>query len=249
MKKSNPIISIKNLAKSYDDQTHVLKNISFDINKGDVISVIGPSGAGKSTMLRCINQLEIPSKGTIEFHGENIDTLNINTYRSHVGMVFQSFNLFNNRSVLGNCVLPQRTVLKRSKKEAEKIAIENLNLVGMGKRMHFRTNNISGGEKQRVAIARALCMNPEVLLFDEPTSALDPEMTSSVLEVIKTLVKSGMTMVVVTHEMQFAKAVANKLIFMEHGYLLANDTPENVFNSCKDERVNTFLHQEYNIDN
>jgi len=249
MKELTPIISVKNLAKSFDNHTHVLKNISFDIHKGDVISVIGPSGSGKSTMLRCINQLETPSKGTIEFHGDSIERLNINKYRSHVGMVFQSFNLFNNKSVLGNCVLPQRTVLKRSRKEAEEIAIKNLNLVGMGKRINFRTNNISGGEKQRVAIARALCMNPEVLLFDEPTSALDPEMTSSVLEVIKKLAKSGMTMVVVTHEMQFAKAVANKLIFMEDGYLLANDTPENVFNSCEDDRVNTFLHQEYNIDN
>ncbi len=241
-----PIIKVENIAKSFDGNTKVLKDISFDIHKGDVIAILGPSGSGKSTLLRCINQLEVPTKGDICFHEQNIKDLNLNSYRSHVGMVFQSFNLFNNKSVIENCILPQRTVLKRNKKDALEIAQKNLELVGMSDRIYYKPSNISGGQKQRVAIARALCMNPEVLLFDEPTSALDPEMTSSVLEVMKKLASKGMTMAVVTHEMQFAKAVANKLIFMDNGYILANDTPEKVFNSCADQRVNNFLHQEYN---
>ncbi|MDD4532046.1 MAG: amino acid ABC transporter ATP-binding protein [Bacilli bacterium] len=245
MPSNNSIIKVENLAKSFDGATEVLKDISFEIFKGDVIAIIGPSGSGKSTLLRCINQLEMPTKGTISFHGKNINQLNLNNYRSHVGMVFQSFNLFNNKSVLDNCVLPQRTVLKRKKKEAITIAQQNLSLVGMSDRMYYKPENISGGQKQRVAIARALCMKPEVLLFDEPTSALDPEMTASVLDVMKKLANQGMTMAVVTHEMQFARAVANKLIFMDGGYILAADTPEKVFTACKDERVNNFLHQKY----
>jgi len=245
-KKNEPIIKVENLAKSFDGTTEILKDLSFEIQKRDVIAIIGPSGSGKSTLLRCINQLESATRGDIYFHGKNIRDLSINKYRSHVGMVFQSFNLFNNKSVLENCVLPQRAVLKTKKKEAVEIAERNLELVGMSDRIHYKPSSISGGQKQRVAIARALCMNPEVLLFDEPTSALDPEMTSSVLDVMKKLASQGMTMVVVTHEMQFAKAVANKLIFMADGYILANDRPDIVFNSCKDERVNTFLHQKYN---
>lgn len=244
--KSKPIVKVENLAKSFDGNSEILKDISFEIKKKDVIAIIGPSGSGKSTLLRCINQLESSTKGNIYFHGKNIREININKYRSRVGMVFQSFNLFNNKSVLDNCVLPQRAVLKTKKSEAIKIAKKNLELVGMSDRIYFKPNSISGGQKQRVAIARALCMNPEVLLFDEPTSALDPEMTSSVLDVMNKLALGGMTMVVVTHEMQFAKAVANKLIFMDNGYILANDTPDEVFNSCKDKRVNSFLHQEYN---
>jgi putative lysine transport system ATP-binding protein len=238
------IISVKKLAKNFEN-TVVLRDISFDVNKGDVIAVLGPSGSGKSTMLRCLNLLETPTSGDIYFHNTNIKDLDVNRYRSKVVMVFQSFNLFNNKTVIGNCILPQKKVLKKSLEAAKHTAIEKLNMVGMGDRLDYRVDSISGGQKQRVGIARALCMNPDIILFDEPTSALDPEMTSEVLKVIRNLADKGMTMVVVTHEMAFAKAVANKVIFMENGYILAHGNPKTIFEECHDERINNFIHQDY----
>lgn len=302
------ILSISNLAKYFKDNK-ILRDISLDVYKGDVISVIGPSGSGKSTFLRCINELDEATKGKIIFHDylvgeyylyylekiknerkkffktkkeirfnkkltkdekkETLKTLKVNYqnkisdlknnittikkniknakkididhYRSKVNMVFQQFNLFNNYNVLDNCIIPQVKILKRSKEEARQIAIKNLELVGMKDRINYKISEISGGQKQRVAIARALSMDPEIILFDEPTSALDPEMVDEVLSVMKTLADKGMTMIVVTHEMNFAKNVSNKVIFMDSGYIVEEGDPHQILENPQTKRLKEFL--------
>lgn len=302
------ILSISNLAKYFKDNK-ILCDISLDVYKGDVISVIGPSGSGKSTFLRCINELDEATKGKIMFHDylvgeyylyyieEIIDTrkqffkakkevlinkalkkdekiqslkslkneykikvnelknkinaiknniktakkLDLALYRSKVNMVFQQFNLFNNYNVLDNCIIPQVKILKRKKEEARAIAIKNLELVGMKDRVNYKISEISGGQKQRVAIARALSMDPEIILFDEPTSALDPEMVDEVLSVMKTLADKGMTMIVVTHEMNFAKNVSNKVIFMDSGYIVEEGDPQQILENPQTKRLREFL--------
>ncbi|MCF0245684.1 MAG: amino acid ABC transporter ATP-binding protein [Ileibacterium sp.] len=236
------MIKVDHLQKHFGD-LKVLNDIDFSVNKGEVISIIGSSGSGKSTLLRCINLLEIPDGGSISFHGKDImdRSQSLTDYRSKVGMVFQSFNLFNNKNVLDNCIIGQRKVLKRNKDEAKAIAQENLKKVGMSAFEHADSTKLSGGQKQRVAIARALSMNPEVLLFDEPTSALDPEMVGEVLEVMKDLAAQGLTMVVVTHEMQFAKDVSDRVIFMDKGVIAEEGTPEEIFENPKNPRTQQFL--------
>ena len=236
------LLEIKDLHKSFDN-LQVLDGIDLTVNKGDVISIIGSSGSGKSTFIRCLNLLETPTSGGILYNGESIlgKSFNVNSYRTKVGMVFQSFNLFNNMDVLHNCMLGQTTVLKRSKEEAERISMEYLNKVGMGMFAHAKVTSLSGGQKQRVAIARALCMNPEILLFDEPTSALDPEMVGEVLNVISELSKEKMTMIIVTHEMQFAYDVSSKVIFLDKGKILEQGTPREVFDETKNQRTKEFL--------
>ena len=302
------VIKVVNLAKYFGD-AKVLKDINLTVNKGDVISIIGPSGSGKSTFLRCINQLEVPTRGQVWFYDNligdfysgytrrifnaklkakeqikllkkdknlskiekeartaeilnerdekisaaqekieeskntiaNNKTMNINEYRSFVNMVFQQFNLFNNLNVLDNCILAQTNVLKRKKEEAKKIALEKLALVGMVDWQNYRVSALSGGQKQRVAIARALCMNPEVILFDEPTSALDPEMVDEVLQVMKELAENGITMIVVTHEMNFAKNVSNKVVFMDGGYIVEEGSPNEIFENPQSDRLKEFL--------
>ena len=230
------------MQKSYGNH-QVLKDISFDINKGEIVTIIGPSGGGKSTTLRCINLLEEPTGGEIDFHGENIlaPGYNRNTFRSKVGMVFQQFDLFENKNVLENCMIGQELVLKRSKDEARKIAMENLKKVGMDPFIKAKPQQLSGGQQQRVAIARAISMNPEVLLFDEPTSALDPEMIEDVLEVMRYVAEQGITMVVVTHEMGFAREVSNRLIFFDNGHILEDRKPEEFFAHPDTERARQFL--------
>ena len=235
------LIEIKNVKKSFEGNK-VLSDISFEVNKGDVVCLIGASGSGKSTMLRCINLLEDIDDGQIIVLGQDINKISdINAYRQRVGMVFQQFNLFNNMNVLDNCTLAQIKVLKKDKKEAEKIAIENLEKVGLKDFVYAYPATLSGGQKQRVAIARALCMNPEIMLFDEPTSALDPEMVGEVLNVIKDLANEDMTMVVVTHEMGFAKDVADKVVFMDEGIILEEGSPDKIFNNPENERTKQFL--------
>lgn len=236
------VLKIENLKKSFGDN-EILKGISFEVDRGDVISVIGPSGSGKSTMLRCINLLEEPTDGAILFNGQNIAEkgVKLTEYRSKVTMVFQSFNLFNNMNVLNNCVKPQVTVLNRNKAEATKIALNYLEKVGMSAYRDARPAQLSGGQKQRVAIARALSMNPDVILFDEPTSALDPEMVGEVLSVMRDLADSGLTMIVVTHEMSFARDVSNKVIFMDGGVVVEEGNPKEIFNSPKEKRTREFL--------
>jgi len=280
------LLEVIHIAKSFGE-TEVLKDISFNVNKGDVISIIGPSGSGKSTLLRCINRLSHPTKGCILYKGKRIDNsrtklyqrervrhrnalhlcnngeeiakekelhlkyrqsikaetegVNINIARAKIGMVFQSFNLFNNMDVLKNCTIAQRKVLKIDKETAEKVAMENLAKVGMADRAHAKISELSGGQKQRIAIARSLCMNPDVLLFDEPTSALDPEMVGEVLDVMQKLAKDGMTMIVVTHEMNFAKNVSNKVILIEGGYVIEEGSSDQLFNHPKEERTEAFL--------
>lgn len=236
------IIEINRLKKAFGENS-VLKDISFSVEKGDVISIIGPSGSGKSTLLRCVNFLETPSGGEILFHGKAVDDkeLKLTDYRARVGMVFQSFNLFDNMTVLKNCTAGQKIVLKRSEEEAKKIALENLSKVGMSAYVNARPKQLSGGQKQRVAIARALCMNPEVILFDEPTSALDPEMVDEVLAVMKSLAESGITMIIVTHEMAFARDVSNKVIFMDGGVIEEQGSPSEIFTSPKSPRTKEFL--------
>lgn len=286
MKNKEPLLRIENVAK-YFGETKVLKDISLDVYKGDVISIIGPSGSGKSTFLRCINRLEHLTSGSIYYknkridnstskliHRENINyrhlikTLKTNDekaiakkshletidkikketkgiksdqIRSKIGMVFQSFNLFNNMNVLKNCTIAQTKVLKRKKNEATEIALANLEKVGMKDRAFSKVNELSGGQKQRIAIARSLCMDPDIILFDEPTSALDPQMVGEVLETMQLLAKTGMTMIVVTHEMNFAKTVSNKVMFMDQGYVVEYGDSDKIFDNPKDERTKKFL--------
>ncbi|WP_340701012.1 amino acid ABC transporter ATP-binding protein [Brevibacillus borstelensis] len=236
------IIEIKHVNK-YFGSHEVLKDIDFSVKKGEVVTIIGSSGSGKSTLLRCINLLEKPSGGEILYKGENIldEKHDIFTYRRKLGMVFQQFNLFNNHNVLSNCVVGQVKVLKRSKDEAEKVAMKYLKIVGMDKYVNARPNQLSGGQKQRVAIARALSMEPDVMLFDEPTSALDPEMVGEVLKVMKQLAESGLTMLIVTHEMEFAKEVSDRVVFMDKGVIAEEGSPEQIFNHPTQERTREFL--------
>ena len=224
------MIKIKNLEKTYGD-LKVLKGISTDIKEGEVISIIGPSGSGKSTFLRCINRLEEPTNGEIDIEGENIVSpkVDINKIREKVGMVFQHFNLFPHKTVLENITIGPIKLKKTSQEEAEKIAISLLDKVGLADKKDVYPNKLSGGQKQRVAIARALAMNPKIILFDEPTSALDPEMIGEVLEVMKDLAREGMTMIVVTHEMGFARTVANRVFFMDQGTILEDGSQKEIF--------------------
>ena len=236
------ILRLEHLEKTFG--THqVLRDISFSVNKGDVISIIGSSGSGKSTMLRCVNLLEEPTGGKIIFEGKDISgkELNLSQYRARVGMVFQQFNLFNNMNALENCVCPQLTVLPRKREEAEKIARDYLERVGMSAYCNARPAQLSGGQKQRVAIARTLSMNPDIILFDEPTSALDPEMVGEVLDVMQRLAKEGFTMLVVTHEMAFARDVSSRVIFMDGGVILEDAAPEEIFNNPRQPRTREFL--------
>ena len=238
----NAVIKVENLVKSFGDH-EVLKKIDFEITKGEVVCIIGSSGSGKSTLLRCINHLETPTSGEILFHDVPIKNTQkeLAAYRAKVGMVFQSFNLFNNMTVLGNCMFGTRRILHLSKEEAKKRAIKHLRQVGMAPYINAKPAQLSGGQKQRVAIVRALCMNPEVMLFDEPTSALDPEMVGEVLDVMKQLAKEGMTMVVVTHEMGFAKEVADRVIFMDEGQIMETGTPDEIFDNPQNPRTQSFL--------
>lgn len=240
---NNVILEIKNLKKSYG-QNQVLKGISISVEQGQVISIIGSSGSGKSTFLRSINLLETPTEGTILYHNQDVlaKDYNLTSYREKLGMVFQSFNLFNNLNVLENAIVAQTTVLKRDRAEAEKIAKENLNKVGMTEQFWAaKPHQLSGGQKQRVAIARALSVNPEVILFDEPTSALDPEMVGEVLKTMKDLAKSGLTMIIVTHEMEFARDVSDRVIFMDKGVIAEEGTPQQIFENPQEERTREFL--------
>ena len=236
------ILEIKHLSKAFGSH-QVLCDIDFTVEKGDVTSIIGASGSGKSTLMRCINLLETPSSGEILYHGTNVADRKVKAheYRSHVGMVFQSFNLFNNMTVLENCMVGQIQVLKRSKEEAKAVAMEYLNKVGMAPYIHAKPRQISGGQKQRVAIARALAMNPEILLFDEPTSALDPEMVGEVLTVMHQLAQEGMTMLVVTHEMAFARDVSTRVVYMNQGVICEQGTPEEVFGNPQKQETKDFL--------
>lgn len=235
------LISIRNVNKSFGS-LQVLKGVSFDVNKGDVVSFIGASGSGKSTLLRCINLLETPDSGEILVDGEDIMTCkDVNSHRAKLGMVFQQFNLFNNMTVLENCTVAQKHVLKRSEAEAKEVALKNLEKVGMLEFANAASTTLSGGQKQRVAIARALCMDPEILLFDEPTSALDPQMVGEVLSVIRNLAESGLTMIVVTHEMAFAKDVSKKVVFMSDGVIEEEGTPDVIFNHPTKEKTKEFL--------
>lgn len=238
---SESIIEVRHLGKIFGNH-EVLKDIDFDVEKGDVTCIIGSSGSGKSTLLRCINLFETPSSGQIFFHGEDVTkTKSAAKYREKVTMVFQSFNLFNNLNVLANCTIGPRKVLKMKKDEANAVAMKYLELVGMSAYVNAKPRQLSGGQKQRVAIARALAMSPEVILFDEPTSALDPEMVGEVLEVMKELAEAGLTMIVVTHEMTFARDVANKVVFMDGGVIVESGTPDQIFSAPKEERTKEFL--------
>nr|WP_106778901.1 amino acid ABC transporter ATP-binding protein [Lysinibacillus timonensis] len=236
------VIDIKHLNKSFGNH-EVLRDVNFSVAKGEVVCLIGSSGSGKSTLLRCINLLETPTGGEIIYKGENILDKNhdIKQYRTHLGMVFQSFNLFNNHNVLKNCVVGQQKVLKRSKAEAERNALKYLELVGMDKYINAKPSQLSGGQKQRVAIARALAMNPDVMLFDEPTSALDPEMVGEVLKVMRKLAEEGNTMLIVTHEMEFAKEVSDRIVFMDKGVIVEEGPPSQVLVDPKHERTREFL--------
>lgn len=239
---TDAILQVNHLSKSFGTN-QVLKDIDFTVNKGDVISIIGASGSGKSTLLRCINLLETPTSGEILYHGRNVLERGTNPaeYRSHVGMVFQSFNLFNNMTVLENCVVGQVRVLKRNREEAIRHAMEYLEQVGMAPYVNARPRQISGGQKQRVAIARAMAMDPEVLLFDEPTSALDPEMVGEVLIVMRRLAESGMTMLVVTHEMAFARDVSKRVVYMNGGVICEQGSPEELFGHPQRQETVDFL--------
>ena len=236
------IIQIDHLVKQFG-QNEVLKDVSLSVNKGEVISIIGSSGSGKSTLLRCINLLESYQSGSILFEGKNIlsSIKEINSYRAQVGMIFQSFNLFSHLTVLENCVIGQMKVLKKSRIDAEKLAIEILTKVGLEEFAKTSVLTLSGGQKQRVAIARTLCMEPKVLVFDEPTSALDPEMVGEVLNVIKSLALEHRTMIIVTHEMSFAKEVSDRVLFMDKGIILEDGTPDQLFNHPKEDRTKEFL--------
>jgi putative lysine transport system ATP-binding protein len=236
------MIEIQHLEKSFGT-LRVLKDINLQVSQGEVITVIGASGSGKSTMLRCINLLDEPDSGAILLDGRDLCDLSTDVcaLRQRIGMVFQTFNLFNNKNVLDNCTLALTSIKKMNRAEAERIAIEQLTRVGMKDFIHADSRTLSGGQKQRVAIARALCMNPEIMLFDEPTSALDPEIVGEVLDVMKQLAKAGMTMVVVTHEMQFAKEVSDRVVFMDQGIILEEGTPDQLFANPQQERTRSFL--------
>lgn len=238
------VIRIEGLSKSFGEH-EVLRKIDFAVGKGEVICIVGSSGSGKSTLLRCVNKLERQTSGKILYHDKEVRDIQreVNEYRAKVGMVFQSFNLFNNMTVLKNCMAGARKVLKLSKQEAHERAIINLQQVGMAPFINARPEQLSGGQKQRVAIARALCMNPDVLLFDEPTSALDPEMVGDVLNVMKKLAETGLTMIIVTHEMAFAKEVSSRTIFMDQGYIVEDDVPERLFTNPKNPRTREFLNR------
>ena len=241
-------ISVQNLVKKYGNNT-VLNDISISIKEGDVVCIIGPSGSGKSTFLRCLNKLEEPTSGDIVIDGAHLMDKNtdINLVRQHIGMVFQHFNLFPHLTVLENIILAPMDVKKASRDEAEKNAIRLLDVVGLANKKDMKPDNLSGGQKQRVAIARALAMNPDIMLFDEPTSALDPEMVGDVLNVMKDLAKQGMTMVIVTHEMGFAKEVANRVLFTDGGKILEDGTPQQIFENPQNERTKDFLNKVLNI--
>ena len=239
---NNTVIRIEQLEKSFG-ALHVLKGINLEVHKGEVVCIIGASGSGKSTLLRCLNLLEQADSGHIWFEDQDLMDLkvNLNALRQKIGMVFQGFNLFNNKSVLDNCTLAPMTVKKIPRAQAEATAIRHLKTVGLENFIHADSRRLSGGQKQRVAIARALCMEPEIMLFDEPTSALDPEIVGEVLDVMKNLAKEGMTMVVVTHEMAFAKEVSDRVVFMDQGVILEQGTPQEVFGNPKETRTREFL--------
>ncbi|MFQ9065119.1 amino acid ABC transporter ATP-binding protein [Eubacterium sp.] len=242
--KDNALISVNDVKKYYlGGEVKALDGVNLEINQGEVVVIIGPSGSGKSTMLRSLNLLEIPTAGHIIFDGEDLTNpkLNINKHRQKMGMVFQHFNLFPNMTILRNMTIAPMKLLKKSQEEAEAKALELLETVGLRDRADSYPSQLSGGQKQRVAIVRALCMEPEVMLFDEPTSALDPEMVGEVLQVMKQLANKGMTMVIVTHEMGFAKEVATRVIFMDEGKILEQGTPDDIFNHPKDQRLVDFL--------
>ena len=236
------VIELEHLQKQFGDHA-VLRDINLSVEKGEVLSIIGASGSGKSTMLRCINLLETPTSGRILYHGKDISdrSLNLSQYRTKVGMVFQSFNLFNNMTALNNCVTGQMSVLKRSRREAEEVAMKYLTKVGMAPYIHARPAQLFGGQKQRVAIARALAMEPEVLLFDEPTSALDPQMVGEVLTVMRDLAQEGLTMLVVTHEMAFARDVSTNVVFMDDGLICEEGRPEQLFGQPENPKTREFL--------
>ncbi len=237
-----PIIEIEHLSKRFD-ALEVLKDISLDIKEGEIVSIIGASGSGKSTLLRCINLLEVYDQGVIKFEGKDIreSSKEINQYRTHVGMIFQQFNLFGHMTVMENCVIGQTTVLKKTKAEAQQLAVKFLTKVGMDMFTDKPVTLLSGGQKQRVAIARALCMQPRVLLFDEPTSALDPEMVGEVLQVIRDLTLEGHTMIIVTHEMDFAREVSDRVVFMDGGVIVEEGNPANLFSQPTMQRTKEFL--------
>ena len=238
---AHPMIQIRDLHKSFGD-LHILKGINLDVQKSEVVVVIGPSGSGKSTLLRCVNYLEVPTSGTVTIDGQTIDPeVNINTVRAEVGMVFQHFNLFPHMSVLHNITLAPIRVRGMSRFEAEKIAMELLKRVGLSEKANAFPAELSGGQQQRVAIARALAMNPKIMLFDEPTSALDPEMVNEVLEVMKSLAESGMTMMIVTHEMGFARQVADRVLFVDGGHIIEQGKPADVFEHPQEKRTQDFL--------
>lgn len=235
------IIEIKDVKKNFHN-LEVLKGVSFNVEKGEVVSIIGPSGGGKSTLLRCLNCLETYDSGSIKVIGEDLKEIkDMNSFRQKVGMVFQQFNLFANMNVLDNCIFAQTKALKRNKDEAKKIALENLQKVGMEKFINAYPSTLSGGQKQRVAIARAISMNPEILLFDEPTSALDPEMVEEVLNVIRSLVNKGLTMIIVSHEIDFVRDISDKIIFMDDGIVAESGSPKEIFTNPKNERTKVFL--------
>lgn len=236
------ILSVRHLSKSFGDH-QVLRDVDFEAHAGEVISIIGSSGSGKSTLLRCMNHLEIPSGGEVVYRNEVVGApgFDLIRYRTRVGMVFQQFNLFANMTVLENCMVGQMKVLHRSRRDSQSNAMDFLNRVGMGAYIHAKPRQLSGGQKQRVAIARALAMDPEVLLFDEPTSALDPEMVGEVLEVMKRLASSGLTMLVVTHEMGFARDVSDRVVFMDGGVIVEDDAPARLFTQPRHPRTREFL--------
>ncbi len=239
---SSPLIRVEGLRKSFGDHV-VLRDIDFEVRPGEVVTIIGASGSGKSTLLRCINLLETPDAGHVWFHGDDLaaEHVDVNRLREKIGMVFQGFNLFNNMNVLDNCTLAPVTLRKMSKAEAEKVALEHLESVGLSDFVRADVNTLSGGQKQRVAIARALCMQPDLMLFDEPTSALDPEIVGEVLEVMRALAAKGMTMVVVTHEMSFARNVSDEVVFMDQGVIAEKGSPEKMFTNPEMPRTREFL--------
>ncbi|MDO4437124.1 MAG: amino acid ABC transporter ATP-binding protein [Coriobacteriaceae bacterium] len=237
-----PLIRIEGLRKSFGEH-EVLKGIDLSVMPGQVVTIIGSSGSGKSTLLRCLNLLETPDEGHVWFHGQDLagEHVDVNGLRQCIGMVFQSFNLFNNMDVLDNCTLAPVMLKQASKEEAERTALEHLAAVGLSEFAHADVRRLSGGQKQRVAIARALCMSPEIMLFDEPTSALDPEIVGEVLEVMRSLAEGGMTMVVVTHEMDFARGVSDEVVFMDQGIIAEHGSPEQIFTNPQNPRTRAFL--------